>query len=54
MAARYWVTGGNGNWSSTTNWSSTSGGASGASVPGSADNALFNANSGTGTLRFRY
>lgn len=48
MAARFWVTGGDGNWNSTTNWSATSGGASGASVPGSADTAAFNANSGSG------
>jgi hypothetical protein len=49
MAARYWVAGGTGNWSSTTNWSTASGGASGASVPGSADTATFNSSSGTGT-----
>jgi hypothetical protein len=48
MAARFWVTGGDGNWNSTTNWSATTGGASGASVPGSADTAAFNANSGAG------
>jgi hypothetical protein len=41
MADRYWVTGGTGVWSSTTNWSTSSGGASGASVPGSADNVIF-------------
>jgi hypothetical protein len=45
MAARYWV-GGAGNWSSTTKWSTSSGGASGASVPTSADDAIFDANSG--------
>lgn len=50
MAARYWVTGGTGNTNSTTNWSATSGGASGASVPGSSDDAIFDANSGTGTV----
>ena len=49
MAARFWVAGGTGNWSSTTNWSATTGGASGASVPGSADTATFNASSGAGT-----
>jgi len=49
MANRYWVTGGTGNWNSTTNWSTASGGASGASVPGSSDAALFDANSGSGT-----
>jgi len=50
MAVRYWV-GGNGTWdgASTTNWSTTSGGASGASVPTSADSVFFDANSGTGT-----
>ncbi len=50
MANRYWVTGGTGNWNSTTNWSTTSGGASGASVPGSSDAALINASSGSGTV----
>ena len=49
MAARFWVAGGNGLWSSTTNWAATSGGASGASVPGSADTATFDVVSGTGT-----
>lgn len=49
MANRYWVTGGTGNWNSTTNWSATTGGASGASVPGSTDAALFDASSGAGT-----
>jgi hypothetical protein len=49
MANRYWVTGGTGNWNSTTNWSTSSGGASGASVPGSSDAALFDASSGSGT-----
>jgi hypothetical protein len=50
MAARFWVTGGTGDWNSTTNWSATSGGASGASVPGSGDTAAFDANSGSGTV----
>jgi hypothetical protein len=50
MAARFWVTGGTGDWNSTTNWSTTSGGASGASVPGSADTATLNASSGSGTV----
>jgi hypothetical protein len=49
MANRFWVTGGTGNWNSTTNWSATTGGASGASVPGSTDAALFDASSGAGT-----
>lgn len=50
MANRYWVTGGTGNWNSTTNWATTSGGASGASVPGSSDAALLDASSGAGTV----
>lgn len=50
MAARFWVTGGTGDWNSTTNWSATSGGASGASVPGSADTAALDASSGAGTV----
>jgi len=41
MANRYWVNGGTGNWNSTTNWSATSGGASGASVPGTSDDVTF-------------
>ena len=49
MADRYWVAGGTGNYNSTTNWSATSGGASGASVPSTADNVFFNASSGAGT-----
>ena len=47
MADRYWV-GGSGTWSSTTKWSATSGGASGASVPTTADNVIFDANSDAG------
>ena len=47
MANRYWV-GGAGNWNSTTKWSTTSGGASGASVPGTGDAVIFNASSGVG------
>jgi hypothetical protein len=50
MAARFWVAGGTGDWNSTTNWSATTGGASGASVPGSADTATLNASSGAGTV----
>ena len=50
MANRYWVSGGNGLWSSTTNWSASSGGASGASVPGTSDIAYLNATSGAGTV----
>jgi hypothetical protein len=48
MADRYWV-GGTGNWSDTARWSATSGGAGGASVPGSGDAAIFNSSSGAGT-----
>lgn len=51
MADRFWV-GGTGTWNgtSTTNWSATSGGAAGASAPTNADRAIFDANSGTGTV----
>ena len=52
MAARFWVTGGTGNWNSTTNWSLLSGSLSGASVPGSGDTATFDANSGSDTIVF--
>lgn len=48
MANRYWVTGGDGNWNSTTNWSTASNGASGASVPSTSDAAIFDASSGSG------
>ena len=51
MADRYWV-GGSGSWNSTTKWSATSGGASGASVPTAADNAIFNAASNTTATHF--
>lgn len=41
MADRYWV-GGSGNWSDNLlHWAATSGGASGASLPGSGDNVFF-------------
>ncbi len=50
MAARYWVTGGTGNVNSTTNWSTSSGGVSGASVPVLTDDAIFDGNSGIGTV----
>lgn len=50
MADRYWV-GGAGTWdTTTTHWSATSGGAAGASVPTSSDNAIFNASSGGGAV----
>jgi hypothetical protein len=53
MANRYWV-GGTGTWNgtNTANWSASSGGATGASVPTSADNVFFDANSNTGTAAF--
>ena len=47
MADRYWV-GGTGNINDTSKWSTTSGGAGGASVPTSADNAYFDGASDTG------
>jgi hypothetical protein len=43
-SVRYWV-GGTGNWNSTTKWSTTSGGASGADLPRSHDDVVFDANS---------
>ena len=46
MANRYWI-GNSGNWTDTSHWSATSGGAGGASVPTSADDAIFNASSFT-------
>lgn len=48
MASRYWV-GGSGTWdgTSTANWSATTGGASGASAPTTADDVVFDSNSGT-------
>ena len=53
MASRYWV-GGTGTWdaTTTTNWSTASGGAGGASAPTVADDAIFDANSNTGTNDF--
>jgi hypothetical protein len=51
MAARFWV-GGTGTWDNadTTHWAASTGGASGASVPGSSDTVTFDANSGGGTV----
>jgi hypothetical protein len=51
MADRYWV-GGSGSWNSTAKWSTTSGGSGGASVPTSADNVIFDTNSGSGTAHY--
>jgi hypothetical protein len=45
---RYWVPGGTGAWSSTTNWSLTNGGTSGASIPIGED-VYFTSSSGSGT-----
>ena len=55
MASRYWV-GGTGTWdaSDTTHWSATSGGAGGASVPGSGDTVTFDGSSGGGTVTLAY
>ena len=47
MADRYWI--GNGNWGDAANWASASGGAGGASVPTTVDNAIFDAAAGSGT-----
>lgn len=47
---RFEVSGGTGNWNSTTNWSLTSGGASGSAVPTSADSVVLDANSGNLTV----
>jgi hypothetical protein len=45
---RYWVTGGDGNWSNTNNWSTSDGGGSGASVPTGECDVYFTATSGGG------
>jgi hypothetical protein len=50
MANRYYVGGTSGAWNVTSSWSATSGGASGASVPTSADAVFFDANSGAGSI----
>jgi hypothetical protein len=54
-STRYWV-GGTGNWSSTTKWSTSSGGGSGASIPRSHDDVVFdsasNATAYTATVDF--
>lgn len=48
---RYWVTGGDGNWNSTSNWSDASGGASGFTVPNANTfRVIFDANSGSPTV----
>lgn len=45
----YWV-GGAGNWANTAMWSTSSGGSSGAGVPGSTNNVVFDASSGAGAV----
>jgi hypothetical protein len=51
LASRFWV-GGTGTWdaSDTTHWASSSGGAGGASVPGTGDTVTLNSSSGGGTV----
>jgi hypothetical protein len=49
MATKYWV-GGAGTWDSSTNWSTSSGGSRNTSPPGAGDLAVFDANSGSGTV----
>lgn len=51
-AERYWI-GSGGNWSDTANWSESSGGPGGASVPGTTNLAIFDANSGNCTIDVR-
>ena len=46
LPGRYWV-GGTGNWNDTAHWSTSSGGVGGASVPYTADDVYFDANSFT-------
>lgn len=54
-ASRFWVLGtGTWNAASILNWSATSGGAPGASVPGSGDAVTFDASSGGGTCTVAY
>lgn len=45
-ANRYWISGANSNWNNTANWSTASGGAGGASVPGAADDVIFDGGTG--------
>ena len=48
---RYWV-GGAGNWGATSHWSTSSGGTSGASIPGTDTEVIFDGSSGTGSVTF--
>lgn len=50
MATRYLVSGGTGDYNSTTNWSATSGGASGASFPLTGDDIVIDSNSANAPL----
>lgn len=50
MANRFLVSGGTGDWNSTTNWSTTSGGASGASFPVAADAVIIDSLSANAPL----
>ena len=49
-ATYYWVGGATGNWSDVTKWSLASGGTAGTAVPGTADDAIFDSNSGNPTV----
>ncbi len=48
---RYWVNGA-GTWGDTSHWSTSSGGSSGASIPGTDTEVIFDGSSGTGTCSF--
>ena len=54
MAARFWKGSGTWNASNTANWSATSGGATGVSVPTSADTVTFDGSSGVCTIPVGY
>lgn len=45
----FWIGGNSGNWSDTDNWSTSSGGTAGSCIPGSADAAVFDGNSFSGS-----
>lgn len=50
VGTRFLVTGGTGNWNSTSNWATTSGGTSGAAVPIAGDVVAFDVNSGSAAM----
>ena len=50
MTDKFWVTGGNGNWSDTGNWSLTTGGSSGTAIPTASDDVFLDDMSGSGTV----